>query len=195
MRKAMVLVVSAVAVVVTAILLVSALTPHDRSGFVTTEPNLYEGDLVFVDAANEYSDSHPDTGGMWVDWERDVWVFAFTSDLEVHKGALEAAGLDMDSGKHELVLVEYTFAELEAVQDLIHEDWPLIDEEWELIRTRVDASTNTVEVGVPWTDQDRAQRLIWFLAERYSFPAWSVATGAPPIDSDGAFGSSRETAV
>ncbi|MCP4968652.1 MAG: hypothetical protein GY926_25900 [bacterium] len=197
MRRAVLRTLSAGAVSGLAVLLlyVAESWGDGQEGFVVSEPNRYEGDLVFVDAAQDYSRNHPDSGGRWVDWERDVWMFAFTSDLEVHKKALEAAGLDMESGKHELVLVQYTFAELEAVQDLLHKDWALLDPEWEMIRARWDPSTNSVEVGVSWTDQDRVQPFIDFLADRFSFPAWTVVTGAPPIEADDALGSSGDSII
>ncbi len=193
MRRATVLAVSTVVVVLLGVVFLYEFGPLGDSDFVLPEVNRYEGDIVFLPAAQDYSGSHPDSGGRWIDWERDVWMFAFTSDLDVHRKALEEAGLDMDSGKHELVLVKYTNVELDAVRDRLHEDWAVPAVEWDLIRARVDTSTNGVEVGVPWTDQDRVQPLIDSRGDRHSFPAWSVVTGAPPLESDDAFRSSRNS--
>lgn len=133
---------------------------------------------------DRYLDAQDDYAGNWASDDCAVMTIAFTGDLDRHRADLVAFGLDVDSGRYELVEREFSSAQLEAARVALNADWDRLVADWGVVAVFHYARWNHVSVWVEWSDEARAAELLAFLEEEYDFTGFDIVTGATKPNPD-----------
>jgi hypothetical protein len=132
-----------------------------------------------VEEAERYASAQIEFAGEWASEDCSFLFYAFTDNLAEHRAALARLGVDMDSGRYQLIQVQFTLGELSTARNALTADLEQLAIDWGVVFVGIDTEANRVIVAVDWdSDSTREAQLLADLSARYHFGGFAVVTGA-----------------